>query len=134
MAKATKLPSLVKGKHWTVEVRPRVRCRIHGKPKECWGFCDPTKRQIVLHASAERYGLDRETFIHEFSHKMMHWLDEDPVEHLGVELDSYLDEREHDNRPAAIAHVVEKHCRWMRSTAILFFALELDEALDAMGM
>jgi hypothetical protein len=82
-----KLPQLTTGKHWTLKVVPRIR----NGGSECWGLCVPLTREILITKSTEKHGVARVTFLHEFYHRKMWWMDEDAVENLAVESDEALD-------------------------------------------
>lgn len=84
---AKRLPSQTEGKHWTVRVVSRVR----DAGVECWGWCDYGKREILISKSAERKGVDRDTLIHELTHRAFPWMTEDAVELFATDLDEALD-------------------------------------------
>lgn len=72
------------GKRWTM--------RVAKKPlKSAWGWCDWEKREIVLCPHAEKKGYDRETLIHEVSHRYMPWMNEDCITIFAKEMDDILD-------------------------------------------
>jgi hypothetical protein len=82
-----KLPQLTKGKPWTLKVVPRLRC----SGAECWGVCDPVKREISITRATEKHGVARVTYLHEHIHKLLWWMDEEAVEQLAHEIDEGLD-------------------------------------------
>jgi hypothetical protein len=82
-----RLPQATKGKPWTLLVVPRVR---HAGV-ECWGTCDPIRREIRISKAAERHGVTRVTLLHELGHKLQWYLSEEATEHLAQEYDDVLE-------------------------------------------
>ncbi len=72
------------GKEWTVRVSRRPL-------KDDWGYVHWEKREIVLSKDAEKRGLDRDTLIHELTHKAMPFLSEQCVDVFATELDDALE-------------------------------------------
>jgi hypothetical protein len=82
-----RLPQLCKGKAWTLKVMPRVR----HDGVECWGTCDPVRREIRIAKSAEKHGVARVTLFHELEHKILWFMSEDAIEQLSQEHDEVLE-------------------------------------------
>ena len=71
------------GRLWKVRVARVLR--------NCWGYCDYAKHEIVICKTTQREGIDREVLIHEVLHKLMPFLDEECVEAAAIELDDALE-------------------------------------------
>jgi hypothetical protein len=71
------------GKRWSVRVAKRL--------SNSWGHCDYNKHEIVLSQESQEHGIDREILIHELTHKLLPWMDEQCVTHFAIELDDALE-------------------------------------------
>lgn len=129
--RARRLPDQVKGKpHWTVQVVPRLLHRPRGRTKDFWGDCSPWEREIRISRKGAKYGITRDTLVHELLHKIMWWMREPAVLELDRAINPALDKKPDADRVPIIRHCILKHCRWMRREAAEFIAHEIDDALD----
>jgi hypothetical protein len=82
--KVKRLPKgAAKGKPW----RLRVASRLRG----AWGYCSYYEKEIVISKAAEKEGIDRRIFLHEFFHKAMPWMAEEAIELLSTDTDDALE-------------------------------------------
>lgn len=117
----------IAGTKWRVEVAPKT---LRGK----WGHCDHHQKLIELCPTTAQHGMDREIFIHEFTHGECWFLDEECVKEFAKAADECLDEPIYASRHRRLSVLLSKHMPFLTAKCRLQFVNDLDTALDIMEL